>query len=336
MGAHGSGDPRGMTRLARALTAATAVVALSLASCGGGDSGGPGGGPGVPTGDGPAAVEPVADEGLVPAPCALFTEEEFADLAGIRVDRMDANPGLSECWVDGSEIIIYRFDLITPAAWDWNRSHFEERRDAGPLAGGGLGDDSYAMSGPDVKVLVHSGGVQIEVVHSAFGGDDEAFAASEAIARELLARADLSGVPDVSVLPDVAPCQLLSEEEFTEVTGAPFTPFGTPRSPEALRCDFRGPAGEQGTPSVSITLEPISPEQFTAAKAEADRTGMITVVEVDAVGDDSYAFETSFMGAEAFYLVVRTGDTQVTVEVGQVADRAAAATATAQIVLGKL
>jgi hypothetical protein len=322
-----------MTRLARALTAAAAVAVLSLASCGGTDSGGPGGGPG---GDGPEAIGPVADEGLLPAPCALFTEEEVADLAGIRVDRMDANPGLSECWVDGSEIIIYRFDLITPAAWDWNRSHFEERRDAGPLAGGNLGDDSYAMSGPDVKVLVRTGGVQIAVSHSAFGGDEEAFEASEAIARELLARADLSEVPDVSVLPDIAPCELLSEEEFTEVTGAPFTPSGTPRSPDALRCDFRGPMGELGTPNVSITLDPVSPEQFAAAKARSESTGMINLVEVDAVGDDSYAFETAFMGAEVFYVVVRTGATQVTVEVGQVEDRSAVATTAAQIVLGKL
>lgn len=58
-----------------------------------------------------------ADSGIVLRPCDLFTEDEFADIAGTAVTSLDDNG--DECWAQGEATIIFAFSAMTSAAWAW-------------------------------------------------------------------------------------------------------------------------------------------------------------------------------------------------------------------------
>jgi hypothetical protein len=323
-----------MNRTPRVLVPVMAVVALGLGGCASEDNGESSGAPVAVDGE---VGDTAAGDELMPDPCSLFTEDEITDIAGIRVDRMSENPGLSECWVDGDETIIFRFSAITPAAWTWAREYHSERAGVEALPGGSVGDDSYVTSGADVTVRLLTGRVQIEVSHSAFADASAAAEAAAAIARELLARADLSDMAaQAAVLPDVAPCELLTEDEFIDITGQPFSPFGGGPRPDGMRCTFTAPADEQGAASVTVSLEPTSPERFAAAMAQAADSDLVTGVEAAGVGEDSFAYRADLMGVTAFFVDARVGAVRVTVEVAETVDDAAVGGTVAELVFGKL
>lgn len=325
---------RVMNRYLSVLVTVVAIVALGLGGCVSDDNGESNGAPIVVdemAGDGEA------DGQLVPDPCGLFTDDDVAGLAGIRVDGMSENPGLSECWVDGEEIIIFRFDAITPAAWTWAKDYHAAGGGVEALPGASVGDDSYVTSGADVTVRVLAGRIQIEVSHSAFSDASAAAEAAGAIARELLGRADLSRVAaEAATLPDVAPCELLTEDEFIDITGQPFSPFGGGPRPDGMRCTFTAPADEQGAASVTVSLEPTSPERFAAARAHAADSDMVTGMEAAGVGDDSFTYETDVMGVRSVLVDARVGDVRVTVEVAETGDDVTVGTTVAALVISKL
>jgi hypothetical protein len=323
-----------MNRHLRVPVLGTAVVALALGGCA---SDGNGGSNGAPVAVDGLTDDATAADDLVPDPCGLFTEDEIADIAGMRVDRMSENPGLSECWIDGDEIIIYRFDAVTPSAWTWAREYHAAGVGVEALPGGSVGDDSYVTSGADLTVRLLTGRIQIEVSHSAFTGDPAATEAAGAIARELLSRADLvRAAAAAAALPDVAPCELLTEDEFLDLTGRPFSPVGGGPRPDGMRCTFTAPADEQGAAAITVSLEPTSPERFAATVAQAADSQTVTGLEAAGVGEDSFAYQMDVIGVRAFFVDARVGDVRVTVEVAETGDAPAVAAAVAALVISKL
>jgi hypothetical protein len=328
-----------MNRYRRVLLPAVLAVVLGLAGCAGDGQGRAGGAPVAgdgTAGDGTAGGAAAGGE-LVPDPCGLFTEDEIAAIAGMRVDRMHENPGLSECWIDGDEIVIFHFAAITPAAWTWTREYHSSRTGVEALPGGSAGDDSYLTSGADVTVRLVTGRVQIEVSHSAFADGSAAADAAAAIARELLARADLSdAAARAAGLPDVAPCALLTEDEFIDITGRSFSMFGGGPRPDGMGCTFTASADEQGAASVAVSLAPTSPERFAAAMAQAAGSDLVTAVAAAGVGDVSFTYQMDVMGVTAFFVDARVEEVRVTVEVTEAGDDAAVGAAVAALVISKL
>jgi hypothetical protein len=223
---------------------------------------------------------------LFPDPCGLFTANELAELIGRDLDAVnsvDTYP--SECTLDHG-FFSYRFEVVSQSAWDATKAAAGAgfSAPAEPLPDGPLGDDSYhtATTG-ESHIYVLVGGVRL-IVYDALTDDGSG---GLAVAAALLDRADLRALQEAAAaMPDVVACDLLTVDEFGEITGLPVDASSPPRV-DGMRCVF-GSLAQPGR--FEAELSPMSPDDFPAYKAFVDDFGMTSVVDASVIGDDSIAY----------------------------------------------